>query len=374
MPRMSGNQLSTRKGERSENGHRYSTALRQEPFPNAGAQQILQGLHGETDSESTPLRKGGRPQRPGRTPSSRELCIGRITIGASFISVVLCGVALVWILVTMIWGSSGNDSGKQSWGSGDAANILPATENSFEQIRKRLADYSATSYDSNGRFILEDFDVQQPFSDFLPALAGYYGKPLYAFYVNRGQGIASFGLRSKEFPIQEFHSANLAYQQTPFTGFRTFLQISPAPKESADDPSPPPPRFKTVEPFGVDRSRFPELDNLDSLPKRNMYIGLNEMQLQEIDLANGIETNVTYFILPEEDFGAFVKRTSITNILPQNRKFGKSNNLLISILDGLAKVEPGTSDVLQGKYQCISLLGSQMLFCIVFHDIKLAGR
>lgn len=324
------------------NGHRNST-LHQEPLPHTEAQTSRQHLEGEdSDSETTPLTKGGHSRRPTHAPSKREILMGRMSIGVSLISVLLCGVALVWILVTVIWGSSGNDSGTQSRGSGSTANTtsISAQENAYEQIRKRLADYSATSYDSKGRFILEDYDVQPPFSDFMPALAGYFGKPLYAFYVNRGQGIASFGFRSKEFPIQEFHSANLAYQQTPFTGFRTFVQISPAPKESTDDSSLPL-NFKTVEPFDGDRSRFPELNGDDNLPKRFMYIGLNEMQLREVDQANGLETNVTYFILPEEDFGAFVKRTTITNILPQNRKFRRSNNLSISILDGLAKIEPG---------------------------------
>jgi len=194
-----------------------------------------------------------------------------------------------------MWGNSGNnDSGNQQepWGGGSgdsSAEQKPsAKENALEKMRQRMKEYSETSYDDKGRFILEDYDVQQPFSDFLPALAGYYGKPLYAFYVNRGQGIASFGFRSKDYPIQEFHSANLAYQQTPFTGFRTFLQISPAPKKDTDDP--PPQRFKNVEPFCVERSRFPQLENDDNLPQRKMFIGLNEMQLQEVDHANGVES------------------------------------------------------------------------------------
>ena len=342
---MSGRQLSTKSEEsRDENGHRTSTP-HPEPLLQTVAQQSRQRLKGDgSDSETTPLTKGGRSRRPpSHTPTKREIFLGRMSIGVSLISILLCGVALVWILVTLIWGSKGNKSETQSRGSSDTVNNTSTStrENAYEQIRKRLADYSATSYDSEGRFILEDFDVQPPFSDFMPALAGYFGKPLYAFYVNRGQSIASFGIRSKDFPIQEFHSANLAYQQTPFTGFRTFVQISPAPKESADDVSPPL-SFKTVEPFDVDRSRFPELNGDDNLPKRYMYIGLNSLQIQEVDQANGLETNVTFFILPEEDFGAFVKRTTITNVLPPNRKFRKSNSLSVSILDGLAKIEPGT--------------------------------
>ncbi len=34
---------------------------------------------------------------------------------------------------------------------------------------------------------MEDYDAKSPFSSFLPAVAGYFGKPVWAFYVNRGQ-------------------------------------------------------------------------------------------------------------------------------------------------------------------------------------------
>ena len=65
------------------------------------------------------------------------------------------------------------------------------------------------------------------------------------------------------------------------------------------------------------------------------------MQIQEIDYQHQIETNVTYFVLPEEDFGAFVRRTTITNIHPHE-------DVTISFLDGLAKIQPagGNIDVL----------------------------
>jgi len=65
-----------------------------------------------------------------------------------------------------------------------------------------------------------------------------------------------------------------------------------------------------------------------------MYIGPSEMRIQEVDSAHGIETNVTYFVLPEEDFGAFVRRTTITNTAK------KKEPLVLSALDGLARMEP----------------------------------
>lgn len=174
-----------------------------------------------------------------------------------------------------------------------------------------------------GRYVLEDYDAQPTFSDFLPGVAGVYGKPVWSFYVNRGQGIASFGTMSKDYPIMEFQSANKAYQDTPLLGFRTFLQGTRATNSFL------------IEPFNSLNTRFPnsKATSTLSLPKRFMYVGSNEMQIQEVDIANRIETNVTYFTLPEEDFGALVRRVKITNIDEQQP-------LNLSLLDGLARMEP----------------------------------
>jgi hypothetical protein len=186
------------------------------------------------------------------------------------------------------------------------------------------------SFDDFGRYVMENYDAQTSFSDFLPGLAGIYGKPLYAYFVNRGQAIASFGIESKDHPILEFQPANKAYQLTPLVGFRTFIQGSRR-KEGF-----------LVEPFSPLRTNFPNAPTVPShtmgnpperLPKRTMYNGENELQLQEIDYENNLETNVTYFILPEEDFGAFVRRTTITNTDSQEP-------VTLSVLDGLARMEP----------------------------------
>lgn len=177
-------------------------------------------------------------------------------------------------------------------------------------------------FDEDGRFVMEDYDSKPTFSDFLPGVAGIYGKPVWTFYVNRGQGIAAFGTKSKDYPLMEFNSANKAYQNTPLLGFRTFLQGS---RRS---------RKFLAEPFSPLETRF--FDGSDEgrrLPKRFMYVGVNEMQIQEIDFVNEIETNVTYFTLPEEDFGALVRRTTITNLDQQLP-------LTLSMLDGLARMEP----------------------------------
>jgi hypothetical protein len=168
---------------------------------------------------------------------------------------------------------------------------------------------------------LEDYDAKPSFASFLPAVAGVYGIPVWSFYINRGQGVASFGFKSKEFPILEFNAANKAYQLTPYIGFRTFMKGTRG-GESFN-----------VEPFSPANTRNLESDeSQDDLPKRVMFIGPNEFEIKEIDATNGITTSVKYIVLPEEDFGALVRRTNFTN--------SGDTPLTISALDGLAKLEP----------------------------------
>lgn len=182
---------------------------------------------------------------------------------------------------------------------------------------------------SSGRFVLEDYDAKPTFSDFLPGIAGIYGKPVWSFYVNRGQGIAAFGVKSKEYPILEFNSANKAYQNTALVGFRTFLQGSRGSHNFLTEPfSPLYTNFDTAS----DAKETGFSAKVDRMPKRYMYVGANEVQVREVDFSNKIETNVSFFVLPEEDFAALVKRTTITN-------FDKTV-LKVSVLDGLARIEP----------------------------------
>ena len=54
----------------------------------------------------------------------------------------------------------------------------------------------------------------KPFSNFFPGIAGVWGIPMWAFYVNRGQCISSFGIESKDKAILEFQPANKAYRVT----------------------------------------------------------------------------------------------------------------------------------------------------------------
>lgn len=206
-------------------------------------------------------------------------------------------------------------------------------------------DDPALLFDNLNRYVFKNYDSQTPFSDFLPGLAGIYGKPLYAFYVNRGQGIASFGIESKQYPIMEYFPADQAYQNAPLVGFRTFVQG----KRLNNDPF-------VIEPFTplTTHHPTPASEMAKTYPTRTMYTGENEMQIQETDSVNHLETNVTYFVLPEEDFGAFVRRTTISNT---HRK----ESVTLSILDGLVHMQPYGGEGMDDQLKSMSnTLGAWM--------------
>ena len=85
------------------------------------------------------------------------------------------------------------------------------------------------------------------------------GVPLWVFYVNRGQAIASFGVENKDKPILEFQPANRAYQLTSYLGFRTFIRMQSGK------------RHEFYEPFRPGSS------------SQKMIIGANDLSLQEIN-------------------------------------------------------------------------------------------
>ena len=112
--------------------------------------------------------------------------------------------------------------------SGDVSSSVPSSPYKVSEVAKlgtktpkskKGDDSEVELFDDRRRFIVRDFDARSTFSNFLPGMAGVFGKPVWSFYVNRGQGIASFGLASKDFPIMEFNTANKAYQVTPTLDF-----------------------------------------------------------------------------------------------------------------------------------------------------------
>lgn len=256
-------------------------------YQKAGYQPVETGVNGDSSERIEP-----------ETPMWKKWTYG------------LSAVAVVGMISAGI-GMSGKES--HAAGGGGNGSIKP------DDI---AADGKMKLFDDHNRYVLEDYDSKPTFASFLPGVAGLYGKPVWSFYVNRGQGVASFGSKSKDYPILEFNAANKAYQLTPYIGFRTFVQ------GSRGDTS-----FDT-EPFNPSNSRSEDDDDEDndSLPKRVMYVGPNEFEVKEVDEVHGLETSAKYFVLPEEDFAALVRRTTLTNI--------GDDDLTISALDGLAKMEP----------------------------------
>lgn len=165
-------------------------------------------------------------------------------------------------------------------------------------------------FDERGRFVLQGFAAKRPFASFLPGIAGPLGIPLWVFYVNRGQAIASFGVETKDNPIMEFEPANKAYQVTPYSGFRTFLKL----RRDGDE--------LLYEPFA------PRNVGEDT----KMCIGMNELELQALSDIHDIQSQVLYFTLPGEPFAGLVRQVTVTNV--------GIEPLALEILDGMARVMP----------------------------------
>ena len=161
-------------------------------------------------------------------------------------------------------------------------------------------------YFKNNEFVIERYDQQKTFSSFLPGMAGKRGIPLWAFYVNRGQGIASFGIENKDRQILEFSPAVKSYQTVGIDGFRTFVKV----------------HGKVTEIFGEN----------DLNVKRTMFIKRSEFTIEEQNVDLGLKVRVTYFGLPNENLAALSRQVVVTNISDQPISF--------ELLDGLSQLLP----------------------------------
>jgi hypothetical protein len=90
--------------------------------------------------------------------------------------------------------------------------------------------------EETGEFVINNYNYSKPLANFFPGIAGKYGIPMWVFYVNRGQGINSFGIDGKDNAILEFQPANKAWQQTAILGFRTFIKLAGGKKLNCREP------------------------------------------------------------------------------------------------------------------------------------------
>jgi len=181
---------------------------------------------------------------------------------------------------------------------------------------------TSETFDSTGRFIMRSFDLWKPMSSFLAGVGGLWGVPMWSFYVNRGQGIATFGVQNKDQGILMFQTAEKAYQATPYVGFRTFLKGTRSSGATFE-----------AQPF------FPSSDaDEGKAPRRDMYIGVNEMEVEESDPTSKMRTNALYFTVPNEDYPMFVRRVTYTN--------EGSDSVSLEAVDGLAKLAPAGTGIM----------------------------
>lgn len=164
----------------------------------------------------------------------------------------------------------------------------------------------------NHEFVIKNFHDFQPFSSFLPGIAGENGIPLWAFYVNRGQAMAGFGIRNKDSAITEFFPADKSYQTVPVQGFRTFIKIL---REGTTE---------VFEPFSFMR------DN--ETVRETLTIGANHLQLDYHNEERGLQLTVEYFTLPQSPLAGLVREVTLTNTSDQE--------INLELIDGLATIFP----------------------------------
>lgn len=165
----------------------------------------------------------------------------------------------------------------------------------------------------DGVFVIEDYNRKKPFANFFPGIAGEWGIPMWVFYANRGQGICSFGVESKDKAIMEFQPANKAYRLATTHGFRTFLKVKKGGRKIFHEP------FRSP---GGGRSRVSQV----------MRVTSHDLTIEEVNSALGLAVTVNYFTLPEEPFAGLVRTVSVRNI--------SRGAVDVEMVDGLALIIP----------------------------------
>lgn len=173
-------------------------------------------------------------------------------------------------------------------------------------------------------FIIENYNFAKPFANFFPGIAGKYGIPMWAFYVNRGQAIASFGTKDKDHAILEFFPANKAWQLVSSYGFRTFIKVFTGKK------------FILYEPF---HNGCPNLEyNLSNRMRITSY----DLTIEEDNLSLGIKIRIEYFTIPNDSYSGLARLVTIKSLKPGAKK--------IQVIDGLPQIVPfGASNLFLKK-------------------------
>ena len=177
---------------------------------------------------------------------------------------------------------------------------------------------------AKGEFVIENYDIAKPFANFFPGIAGKYGIPMWVFYVNRGQAIASFGTKDKDHSILEFLPANKAWQMASVTGFRTFIKVISG--------------RKTIfyEPFHNGFS------NLNFNLTNSMQISSHSLTIEENNFSLGLKVKIEYFNIPNDNYAGLARIVTIENLSRTSKK--------IQLLDGLPQIVPfGTSNLFLKK-------------------------
>ena len=173
-------------------------------------------------------------------------------------------------------------------------------------------------------FNIKNFNQAKPFANFLPGVAGKMGIPLWVFYVNRGQCIASFGLQDKNHPIMPFTPANKAYESTPISGFRTFIKVNQ----------------EYYEPFHIESSY-----------EHTMTINHSSFSITEKNDALGLEVSIDYYGLPNEPIAGLVRKVQVKNTSSKPQD--------IELLDGISEIL--SAGIQNGAYKSISNLLSSWI-------------
>jgi hypothetical protein len=163
-------------------------------------------------------------------------------------------------------------------------------------------------------FVIDNYHNAEPFANFFPGVAGLWGRPIWVFYANRGQAIASFGTRDKENPIMEFYPANKAFINVSTTGFRTIIKVKSGSK----------PRIYDAFNSHLNGSNF----DVNS----QMLITPHELKIKETNKTLGLDVSIEYFTIPNDNYCALARIVTISNT--------KKDDLKLEILDGMPQIIP----------------------------------